>query len=221
LAHPGVFLFRVRVLGRSAHAGLAHTGVNAIGKMNQVYQALVALDERRAREKHHPLLEASSGRSCHLNIGTYRAGDWIATVAGWAEIGCRMSYLPGEDAEEVKAEVQQTVAEVAQRDEWLRQHPPQIIWLETRADPWEQDPTHPFVTTFRDAAAKVYPSPFPLVGATWGMDTRLAPSFNMPAISFGPEGANVHGVNEYVDLTSVITCTKILASFIMDWCGVA
>jgi len=220
LAHPGVLFFRVRVLGRSAHAGLAHTGVNAIGKMNKVYQALVELDEKRAREKHHPLLEGDSGRSCHLNIGTYRAGDWISTVAGWAEMECRMSYLPGEDAEEVKRQVQQTIEEAAQHDEWLRQHPPEITWLERKADAWEQSPEDPFVTTFQSSVAKVSASDIATAGATWGMDTRFAPYFNMPAISFGPDGANVHGVNEYVDLDSVINCTKILASFIMDWCGV-
>ena len=44
LAHPGLLFFRVKVTGKSAHAGAAHTGVNAIGKMNKVYQALVELD---------------------------------------------------------------------------------------------------------------------------------------------------------------------------------
>ncbi len=52
------------------------------------------------------------------------------------------------------------------------------------------------------------------------MDTRFAPFFNMPAISFGPDGENIHGVNEYVDIDSVIDCTKVLTAFIMDWCGV-
>jgi len=42
----------------------------------------------------------------------------------------------------------------------------------------------------------------------------------MPVLSFGPNGENIHGVNEYVDLDSVIDCTKVLASFIIEWCGV-
>lgn len=220
LAHPGILFFQVRVTGKPAHAGAAHTGVNAIGKMNKVYQALVGLDEKRAQEKHYALFERDSERSCHLNIGTYRAGDWISTVAGWAEIQCRMSYLPGEDADEVKHEVQQAVNDVAQGDEWLSQYPPEVVWLERRADAWEQDPNDPFVLAFKSAADKVLVPNAVISGATWGMDTRLAPYFNMPAISFGPNGGNIHGVNEYVDLESVIDCTKVLALFIMEWCGV-
>ncbi len=52
------------------------------------------------------------------------------------------------------------------------------------------------------------------------MDTRFASHFNMPVLSFGTNGENLHGVNEYVDLDSVLDCTKVLASFIMEWCGI-
>ena len=220
LAHPGVLFFRVRVLGKPAHAGVAHTGVNAIGKMNKVYQALIELDEKRAQEKHYSLFERDSKRSCHLNIGTYRAGDWISTVAGWAEIECRMSYIPDENADEVKNQVQQTLNDVAQCDEWLRQHPPEILWLERRAGAWEQAPNDPFVLAFKSSADKILGPNTAIAGATWGMDTRFAPYFNMPAISFGPNGGNIHGINEYVDLDSIVDCTKVLASFIMEWCGI-
>jgi acetylornithine deacetylase len=220
LAHPGILFFRVRVAGKPAHAGEAHTGINAIGKMNQVYQALVALDERRAEEQHYPLFEQNSGRSCHICIGTCRAGDWISTVAGWAELECRLSYLPGEDAAEVKDQVRQAVNEVSRNDSWLAQHPPELTWIGRWADAWEQNPDDPFVTAFQNTTDKVLASQAEIIGATWGMDTRHAMYFNMPAISFGPDGENIHGINECVDLDSVIDCTKILALFIVEWCGI-
>ena len=47
VAMAGVNYFRVKVHGKTAHAGLAHLGVNAIGKMYRIYQALAALDEKR------------------------------------------------------------------------------------------------------------------------------------------------------------------------------
>ena len=43
ISHAGINYFRVIVKGRSAHAGLAHLGVNAIGKMYAIYQALEEL----------------------------------------------------------------------------------------------------------------------------------------------------------------------------------
>ena len=220
IAHPGVLFFKVRVIGKSAHAGVAHIGVNAIGKMNRVYDALVELDARRAQDNRHPLLEKHAGRSCHLNIGTYQAGDWISTVPGCAEITCRMSHLPAENADAVKQQVQQAVNKAADGDEWLQKLPPEVIWYEKQVAPWEQAPDDPFVLAFKATADSTLKSNVEVAGATWGMDTRLAPYFNMPALSFGPNGKNIHGVNEYVEIDSVLDCTKVLAAFIMDWCGV-
>src|SRR5690606_38711821 len=84
ISHGGILYFRVKVMGRTAHAGWAHLGVNAIAKLQPIYDALIALDERRGREIRFDLYERGSGRSCHLNIGTANAGDWPSTVAGWA-----------------------------------------------------------------------------------------------------------------------------------------
>jgi len=221
VAHPGVINFAVGVTGRAAHAGMAHIGVNAIGKMNRVYEALVELDKRRAEENHHPLIEKTAGRSCHLSVGTYRAGDWVSTVPGYAEIGCRMSYLPAENLDSVKQQVQQAINDAAAKDKWLVQHPPEIVWDERFAIPWEQSPEDPFVRLFKSTADATLGMDVEIAGATWGMDARFASFFNIAALTFGPNGGNIHGVNEYVDIVSVINCTKVLAAFIIDWCGTA
>jgi len=39
----------------------AHLGVNAIGKMYLIYQALIDLDEKRGREVHFPLYRKGVG----------------------------------------------------------------------------------------------------------------------------------------------------------------
>lgn len=220
IAHTGVHYFRVKVKGKPAHAGSAHTGVNAIGKMNLIYQALVELDKKRARENHYPLFEKDSDRSCHLNIGTYKAGDWPSTVAGWAEIECRIAHIPSEKFDEVRNQVEQVVNDIAHRDEWLNKHPPEIVWFGWNADPWEQNSDDPFVVAFNSCAEKVLGSRIDIVGEPVALDARFAQYFNIPALAFGPNGASVHGVNEYVDLDSVIDCAKVLASFIIEWCGV-
>jgi len=219
VAHPGINYFRVRVVGKPAHAGRAHTGINAIGKMNQIYQALLELDEKRGREKHFPLFEKQSERSCHLNIGTYKSGDWPSTVAAWAELQCRISSLPGETLADVKNEVEQVIDAVAHRDEWLTQHLPEVTWFGWNAEPWEQDPDDPFVRAFKACAEDVLGLPIDVIGKTAGLDTRFGQYFGIPALSFGPNGENLHGVDEYVDLDSVIDCTKVFASFILEWCG--
>jgi acetylornithine deacetylase len=227
LAHPGINYFRVRVTGKSAHAGLAHMGVNAIGKMNKVYDALMAYGDKRTREVHYPLFDKASamfdkdsgGVSCHLNIGTYKAGDWVSSVAGWAEMGCRISYIPGETFEEIKQQVEQVISDTANRDEWMRQHPPEVSWFGWKADPWEQDPNDPLVVSFKACTEEVLGREIEIIGITAGQDNRFGQYFGIPSVSYGPSGGNFHGINEYVEIPSVIDCTKILASFIIEWCG--
>jgi acetylornithine deacetylase len=221
LAHPGVHYFKVKVQGKSAHAGISHRGVNAIGKMNLLYDALIDLDLKRAKNVHYEIFEKDTGRSCNLNIGVYRAGDWASIVPGSAEMQCRIANTPRENFEDVKKEVERTIREAASHDEWLKEHPPEITWFGVSMDAWEQDPQAPFVKTFKACAEEALGKKLNIGGVTWGLDNRLATYFNMPAISFGPEGAGIHGVDEWVDLDSVIACTKAVALFITRWCGIA
>ena len=122
ISHVGVNYFRVRVQGKISHAALAHLGVNAIGKMYLIYQALIDLDEKRGREVRFPLYEKGSGRSCHLSIGTMKGGDWPSNVAGSAEMECRIGYIPGEKMVDIKKLVERTVQEASEKDPWLKEH---------------------------------------------------------------------------------------------------
>ena len=219
VAHPGIRYFRVKVTGRTAHAGRAQTGVNAIGKLTRIYDALVELDRQRAIRAQYPLFQESMGRSCHLNIGVCRAGDWVSTVAGWGELECRISYVPGERYDQVRAEVEEAVASAAAGDDWLREHPPAVEWYGWRAQPWVQDPKHPLVTILQGAAQQVG-RPAPIAGKTAGLDTRFAPYFGMAALSFGPDGGGIHGVDEFVSIPSLIDTCKALALTSARYCGV-
>jgi acetylornithine deacetylase len=219
LAHTGILFFRVRVLGRPAHAGLSHLGVNAIGKLNRIYDELMDLDQARATRVHDPIFERDHPRSCHLNIGTYRAGDSSTTVAGWAEIECRMSYIPDEDPEGVKSQVEQAIDRVVQHDDWLASHPPEITWMKRGAIAWKQDPQHPFAEMLKSVMGQVMGTKVEVVGVPWGMDSRFAGLFNIAAATIGPTGRNFHGIDEYVELDSVVNCAKVLAMFTSRWCG--
>ncbi len=134
ISHAGINYFRVIVKGRSAHAGLAHLGVNAIGKMYAIYQALEELDQKRGVEIRFPLFAKGSGRATHLNIGTMRAGEWPSTVPGNAVIECRIGYVPGEKIADIKALIEQTVRQAAAGDPWLRENPPKVEWVGWQAE---------------------------------------------------------------------------------------
>lgn len=219
VAHNGVKYFRVRVVGKTAHAALSHTGVNAIGKMNKIYDALIALDEKRAGEHPFPLVERHAGRSCNLNVGTYAAGDWASTVAGMAQMECRIGFVPGEKGDAVVKEVEETILRAAKMDAWLKEHPPTVQWYGWDTEPWVQDEQDPFIQAFLDSASPLLGRRPECVAFSGGLDTRFSPYFGIPSFAFGPRGGNIHGPDEYLEVDSLITLTKAIAKFVMDWCG--
>jgi acetylornithine deacetylase len=219
IAHAGINYFRVKVLGKTSHAGLAHLGVNAIGLMYPIYHALTELDEKRAVEVRFPLFEKGSGRSCHINIGTFHSGDWPSSVAGKAELECRIGYIPGEKMGDIKTMIEDAIHRVAESDPWLREHPPKVEWFGWQTEPWHQDPQHPFVQCFKASAEEILMREADYIGRACGIDSRFAPYFGMPSACTGPVAKNIHGIDEYVEISSVVDVTKILAATILNWCG--
>jgi acetylornithine deacetylase len=218
IAHPGILYFRVKVQGKSIHAGRSHLGVNAVGKMIPIYNALISLDEERAKRLRFEWAEKDSGRSCNLNIGTFHSGDWPSSVAGWATMECRISFVPGETEETTRREVENRIRDAASRDQWLRDHPPQVEWFGWHANPWLQNPGDPFIKLMLRNSAEILGSEAPLVGKPAGMDTRFCSEFNISACAFGPRGGEVHGIDEYVELESVVQTAKVISLMALDWC---
>jgi acetylornithine deacetylase len=221
IGNGGIMYFRVKVRGKTAHAGNAHLGVNAAVKMAPILLALHQLDEERARRhENHPFAIGSRGRACHLVIGSVRAGDWPSTVAGWAEVECRIGYLPGETREGVRAEVEDTCRRAVAGDPWLAEHPPEVEWFGWNAEPWVEDENHPFVQTLKAAGQAVLGHPIETFSRTSGVDSRFPRYFGFPGVCWGHRGDNNHAVDEWTDLESVIQSTRVLARMIIDWCGV-
>jgi acetylornithine deacetylase len=224
VALAGILRCKVQIRGKSASPAQSHLGVNAIGKAMLIYQALEQLDARRKAEVKFSLFQDSltGGPACHLVVGTVRAGDYIATVPGFAELGCRIGFIPGETGQQIRELIEGAVREAAKLDPWLRDHPPQVEWLPFQAEPFYQDPDHPFVKsvisaaqTVADEAVKVRPR-----GVTWTEDTRFAKDFGFPALSMGPTGERHHGVDECVDLDSMTRLVKALAMATIHWCSI-
>jgi acetylornithine deacetylase len=219
ISHPGILYFRVKVKGLTAHAAHAQLGVNAIGKMLKIYEALVDLDLQRAATVKFPLYHKVEGRSCHLNIGTLKAGDWVSTVAGFAEMACRISFIPGESMARIKMTVEKVIEDVARADDWLKAHPPEVEWFGWQTEPWYQDPDDPFIQTVVPCFETVCGQKLEICGATGGLDNRFSPYFGFPSICFGPNGGNYHSFDEYVELDSLVLTTKAVALATVEWCS--
>lgn len=71
--------------------------------------------------------------------------------------------------------------------------------------------------THRDVVAEELAS----VSLTGTTDIRFFNLYgNTPATCYGATGENIHGIDEWVSLDSMMRVTAVLAVFIARWCGV-
>jgi len=52
-----------------------------------------------------------------------------------------------------------------------------------------------------------------------GIDARFAPYFDMASACTGPIAKNIHGIDEYVEIPSILKVPKIFAMTVLNWCG--
>jgi acetylornithine deacetylase len=137
-----------------------------------------------------------------------------------AQMECRIGFVPGEKGDDIVKEIEQTITDVALSDEWLTEHRPTIEWFGWNSEAWLQDENDPFVQNFIASSAPLLGKTPELIAFPGGLDTRFSGDFGVPSFVFGPRGGNYHGPDEYVEIDSVVTLTKIIAKFVLDWCGV-
>jgi acetylornithine deacetylase len=232
IASGGSRFFRIKIYGKPEWPHLAHYGVNAIGLASRVYEALLELDQERGvrLRGRHPLLESlragdmrGPGRPTNMTIGIMKAGDWPATVAGWAEIEGRIGFPSSEYGGDVQEEVERAVKKAAEGDPWMKEHPPTLEWWGARREAFELDPSSPIVGTLKRSVDALV-GPCELYGTSSASDAayiapRVGAYGGIPTVSYGPGGGGPHTFDEYVNLQEVTDVTKVLASAIIDWCG--
>ena len=62
------------------------------------------------------------------------------------------------------------------------------------------------------------PTPAPLIGMSFWTDAAILGDAGIPSILYGPTGAGLHSVEEWVDVQSVLTCRDALVALARDWC---
>ena len=57
-----------------------------------------------------------------------------------------------------------------------------------------------------------------IIGMSFWTDAAVLGGAGIPSVLFGPTGAGLHGLEEWVDVASVLTCRDALASLARQWC---
>ncbi|HSH06855.1 MAG TPA: ArgE/DapE family deacylase [Burkholderiales bacterium] len=218
-AQVGVMWFQVKVRGKPAHVAYASTGANAIEACFPLIAALHALEERW-NERKHPAF-AEHAHPINFVVSRIEGGDWTSSVPSWCTFDMRIGLYPGQDLATVRAEVEATLAAAAQKDAFLAQNPPRIVYHGFQAEGYvlQKDTEAQRLLEHCHAAAAGS-----ALGQRIGTGTTDARFYGLyagiPALVYGPKAENIHAFDERVELESLRRVTRAVALFIAEWCGV-
>lgn len=213
----GVLWFRVVIAGAARHVLEAGAGVNAVEKSFQVINALRALEQDMNDRPPAPYNTVM--HPVNLNIGILRGGDWPSTVPARCELHARLSYYPGQDFEEIKQRVEQTVHAACAADSWLCQQQPRVEFYGFRSDGFALDRGEPVLETLAGAHRELAGGTPDDYLATCTTDCRAWNQFGRGvATCYGPVAEGIHSANERVEINSVIHTAKAYALFLARWC---
>ena len=221
-AQGGSLVFRMTIQGKSAHAAVRDEGVSALEKFVPIFLDLMEFERERNATLRHPLYDAMANK-IPINIGVVRSGLWASTVPESLIAEGRVGLLPGEEVEPFREQVVERIMTAANRDPWLREHPPEIEWFGGQFAPAETPADAPIAEAVARAHEAVSGARPPVEGVPYGADMRLFTRIgDMPCVMYGAGDVNVaHHADEHISIPDLLTATKTIACLLIDWCGVA
>lgn len=221
-AQGGSLVFRLTVPGRSAHAAVRDEGVSALEKFIPIFEDLMELERERNATLSHPLYDRIENK-VPINVGVVRAGNWASTVPETLVAEGRVGLIPGEEIKAFRELVAGRVRSVAERDPWLKEHPPRLDWFGGQFAPAEVPTDAPICEAVMLAHERATGAKPAVEGVPYGADMRLFIRFGgMPCVMYGAGDVNVaHAPDEHISITDLTTATKTIALLLAGWCGVA
>lgn len=211
--------FRITVAGKGAHPIRAYDGVSALEKAIPILTALKDLERNRHQRLTAPLF-ARFPIWMPVIVGKIAADISQSKVPERCVLEGLMGYSPDETYQEARADLEQTIASVAQADPWLRDHPPLVEWHGLNKEGAQISAGHPFVRSMAQAAHETMGREPIVSGWPAGCDLPLLIKYGgIPSVVFGPGDPTVaHGSDEYVDIGEMVSAARIVALSALRWC---
>ena len=211
IGHKGFAWFEIETKGRAAHGSRPREGRDAILRMGRVLRELEALDRRLQAEPPHPLMGTAS-----LHASIIEGGRELSSYPDRCGLKLERRTVSGETQAGVTREIEDILARLRDDDAGFEAS---VTSLFARP-PYEIAAHHDLPRALARARAAQSPGASqPLVGMSFWTDAAVLGSAGIPSVLFGPGGAGLHSVEEYVEVQDVLRCRDTLAALARGWCG--
>ncbi|HZB26063.1 MAG TPA: M20/M25/M40 family metallo-hydrolase [Vicinamibacterales bacterium] len=204
VGHKGFAWIDVSTRGRAAHGSRPAEGRDAILRMGRVLARLEALDRTLQARAPHPVLGTGS-----LHASTIEGGRELSSYPDACHLEYERRTIAGEGAETALGEAEDILRSLRDQDPEFEGS----AWLTFARPPYELPEGHPLPA--RLAAAAAGRASAAGVGMSFWTDAAILAGAGIPTVLFGPGGAGLHGVEEYVRVDDVLTCRDALAELAM------
>jgi acetylornithine deacetylase len=193
IGHKGFEWVDVETRGVAAHGSRPDDGVDAIVMMGRVLAGIEALDARLAAAPQHPLL----GRpSVHASL--IRGGRELSTYPDRCTLSVERRTVTGEPEGILLDEVREMTRGLD-------------------ADARLTFTRRPYLTPETCALLDLLPGP--RTALSFWTDAAILGDAGTPAVIYGPGGAGLHSVEEYVRIDELLTCRDVLIDVATRFCS--
>jgi acetylornithine deacetylase len=209
VAHKGFEWVEIETEGRAAHGSRPRDGRDAIVRMGRVLRELETLDRELQAGRSHALVGTAS-----LHASLIEGGRELSSYPDRCTLQIERRTIPGEQEGSGGREVARIVARLREQD---REFEAASRTMFSRG-PYEIEPSHEVPSALLSAAREAGAAS-EIIGMSFWTDAAVLGAAGIPSVLFGPTGAGLHGLEEWVDVASVLTCRDALVSFARQWCA--
>jgi len=208
IAHKGFEWVEVETEGRAAHGSRPRDGRDAIFRMGRVLAELEALDRALQAGRAHALVGAAS-----LHASLIEGGRELSSYPDRCSLQIERRTIPGEADGSAGREVSLILDRLKAADPEFRAESRTMF---ARA-PYEIEAGHALPAALVRAAADTGTASA-TIGMSFWTDAAVLGAAGIPSVLFGPTGAGLHGLDEWVDVQSVLSCRGALINLVREWC---
>ncbi len=208
VAHKGFEWMRLETRGVAAHGSRPGDGVDAIMHMGRVLMGLQAIDAALQAGARHPRLGTAS-----LHASIIEGGRELSSYPDLCSLQVERRTLPGEPVSALGGEVAALLARLSAEDASFSATATPLI----ERPPYELEASHPLPGALV-ASARAVGCRADTIGMSFWTDAAILGQAGIPTVLFGPAGAGLHGLDEWVDLASVRQCRDALVGLARGWC---
>ena len=209
----GVMWIDITVASPSGHAYAAGAHANAIDLGMRLVDRLRQWSAELWRSDPEPSMAADES-PYNVNLGKVHAGDWTSTLPSSATFGVRIGFPRSWTPARAEEDVRRVIAAFAAHSAFLIEPRVSLTGFRARGYLLGADSrlVRDLSAAHRDAHG-VIPAAFTL-GSTTDARTYLN-EFGIPAVCFGAVAHDMHGIDESVELQSIVEAARTLARFLL------